>query len=57
MPETKRLEINVDGMIPAISRQEIVQATQELGLLLERHCGGSVSTHFLDAQNREIEMW
>jgi DNA/RNA-binding domain of Phe-tRNA-synthetase-like protein len=54
-PETKRLAINVDGMIPAISRNEIHQAAEELKHLLLQHCGGTISIIYLDAQNREVD--
>jgi DNA/RNA-binding domain of Phe-tRNA-synthetase-like protein len=54
-PETKTIAINVDGLTPTISRQEIEQAADELGGLLLRNCGGEISFHLLDAQNREIE--
>lgn len=55
-PETKNLAINVDGMMPSISRQEIKQAAEELGQLLLRCCGGIVSILYLDAENREAEL-
>jgi DNA/RNA-binding domain of Phe-tRNA-synthetase-like protein len=55
-PQTKNLAINVDGMMPAISRPEIEQAAEELKQLLLRCCGGSVSVRYLDAQNPESEV-
>jgi DNA/RNA-binding domain of Phe-tRNA-synthetase-like protein len=55
-PETKNLAINVDGMLPAISRSELEEAAEELKQLLMKFCGGSISVHFLDAQNREMEV-
>ncbi len=55
-PETRNLAINVDGMMPAISREEIEQAAEGLKELLARFCGGSVFIHYLDAQNREVEV-
>jgi len=55
-PQTKNVAINVDGMIPAISRPEIEQAAEELKQLLLRCCGGSVSIHYLDARNPEAEV-
>ncbi len=54
-PETKNLAINVDGMIPAIGRPEIEEAAEELRQLLLQYCGGTISVHYLDAQNREVE--
>jgi DNA/RNA-binding domain of Phe-tRNA-synthetase-like protein len=55
-PETRNLEINVDGMMPAIGRGEIEEAAEGLKDLLLRYCGGSISIHYLDAQNREVEV-
>ncbi len=55
-PGTANLAINVDGMLPAISRAEIVEAAEELKQLLSRHCGGAISIHYLDEQNRQIEV-
>ncbi len=54
-PATSKLAINVDGMMPAIGRQEIEQATEELGQLIQKYCGGTVSHCFLDARSREAE--
>jgi DNA/RNA-binding domain of Phe-tRNA-synthetase-like protein len=55
-PETRNLAINVDGMMPAISRAEIEEAAEGLKQLLLRYCGGALSVHYLDAQNRQIEI-
>jgi DNA/RNA-binding domain of Phe-tRNA-synthetase-like protein len=55
-PETKNLGINVDGMLPSISRAEIEQASEELKELLLGNCGGTISIRYLDAQNRELEV-
>jgi lysyl-tRNA synthetase class 2 len=55
-PETKNLVINVDGMIPAVSRLDIENAAEELGQLILRYCGGAVSIRFLDAQNRAVDL-
>ncbi len=55
-PETRNLAINVDGMMPAISRAEIEEAAEELKQLLLRYCGGTASVHYLHAQNREIDV-
>ena len=54
--ETRNLAINVDGMMPAIGRPEIEEAAEGLKELLLRFCGGRTSVHYLDAQNREIEV-
>jgi DNA/RNA-binding domain of Phe-tRNA-synthetase-like protein len=55
-PETRNLAINVDGMLPTIGREEIEEAAEELKQLLVKFCGGDISVHFLDAQNREMEV-
>ena len=55
-PETRNLAINVDGMMPAIGRAEIEEAAEALKELLLRYCGGNISVHYLDAQNREMEI-
>jgi DNA/RNA-binding domain of Phe-tRNA-synthetase-like protein len=55
-PETKNLAINVDGMMPSISRQEIEQAAEGLKDLLARFCGGHIFIHYLDAQNQSVEV-
>lgn len=54
-PETRNVAINVDGMMPAIAREEIEKAAEELKGLLLRYCGGRVAVHYLDAANREAE--
>jgi DNA/RNA-binding domain of Phe-tRNA-synthetase-like protein len=50
-PETKNIAVNVDGMMPSISRSEIEAAAEDLRELLLKGCGGTVSIHYLDAQN------
>ena len=53
-PETKNLAVNVDGMLPSITRSEIEEAAEGLRQLLDRFCGGTISIHYLTAENREI---
>jgi DNA/RNA-binding domain of Phe-tRNA-synthetase-like protein len=53
--QTKNLAINVDGMMPAIGREEIEEAAEALKQLLLRYCGGEISIHYLDAQNRQVD--
>jgi DNA/RNA-binding domain of Phe-tRNA-synthetase-like protein len=55
-PETRNMAINVDGMLPAISRSELEEAAEELKQLLVKYCGGNISAYFLDAQHREMEV-
>ena len=54
-PETKNVAINVDGMIPAIGREEIEEAAEGLKQLLLRYCGGEISIRYLDAHNRDVD--
>ena len=54
-PETRNLAINVDGMMPSIGRPEIEEAAEELKQLLIQYCGGTISLHYLDAQNRQVD--
>ncbi len=56
LPETRNLAINVDGMQPAIGRQEIERAAEELKQLLLRFCGGEVAVCYLDAQNPQADV-
>lgn len=55
-PETRNLAINVDGMLPAISRSEIEEAAEELKQLLLQFCGGAVSILYLDSERQEAEV-
>jgi DNA/RNA-binding domain of Phe-tRNA-synthetase-like protein len=55
-PGTRNLAINVDGMMPAIGRAEIEQAAEALRELLLQYCGGSISIHYLDAQNQAMDV-
>ncbi len=55
-PETKNIAVNVDGMMPEISRPEIEKAAEELRQLLLRYCGGTIAIHYLDAQHPMAEV-
>lgn len=55
-PETKNVAVNVDGMMPAISFEELEKAAEHLKELLNRFCGGTISIHYLNMQNREVEV-
>jgi DNA/RNA-binding domain of Phe-tRNA-synthetase-like protein len=54
--ETKNIAVNVDGMMPSISREEIEEAAEELRRLLLEGCGGKISIHYLDARNPVLEI-
>lgn len=53
---TRSVAINVDGMMPAIGREEIERAAEELGQLILRSCGGQICVRLLDAHNREADL-
>jgi len=55
-PDTKSIAVNVDGMMPSIERNEIEAAAEELRRLLIDGCGGTVSVHFLAAQNPVLDI-
>ncbi len=55
-PGSRNVAINVDGMVPAISRPEVEQATEELAQLLARFCGGAVTTYYVDARSPGFEI-
>ena len=55
-PETKDIAVNVDGMMTAITRDEIEAAAEELRQLLLSACGGTISVHYLDARNPVLEL-
>jgi DNA/RNA-binding domain of Phe-tRNA-synthetase-like protein len=48
-PETTNVAINVDALVPPISRTVLEQATEELATLVRQYCGGEITTHILDA--------
>jgi DNA/RNA-binding domain of Phe-tRNA-synthetase-like protein len=52
-PATQNVAINVDGMMPSLSRREIEAAAEELGKLIQSNCGGNVSIRYLDATSPE----
>jgi lysyl-tRNA synthetase class 2 len=54
--EARCAVINVDGLTPAISREEIEQATEALAHRILRACRGVVSTHYLHRGRAEAEI-
>lgn len=48
-PETTNVAINVDALVPPISRAVLEQATEELAALVRQYCGGEVTTYLLDS--------
>jgi DNA/RNA-binding domain of Phe-tRNA-synthetase-like protein len=54
--ETKKMAVNVDGMLPVIDRGEIEKAAEELKQLLFLGCGGTISIHYLDSENPTLNL-
>jgi len=52
---TKNVALVVEGLSP-ISKEDVQLIVEELGRLVEKFCGGRISTHILNAKNREIEI-
>jgi len=52
--QTNNLIINVDGLGPAVPREHIVAATNELADLLQKYCGATSRAYMLDLENPEI---
>ena len=52
---TKNVVLVVEGLSP-VSKEDIQSIIRELGLLVEKFCGGRISTHILDSKNREIKI-
>lgn len=51
--ETKNALLVIEGLPPA-TKADVAKATEELKALVEKYCGGSVSTFLLDGANREV---
>ena len=48
-PETSNLVINVDALIPPITRSALEEATNEVAMLIQRYCGGQISSYIVNA--------
>ena len=55
LPDTTAVEFNVDGL-PPTERDDVAEACTELSLLVERFCGGTLRTAFLEETNPRISL-
>jgi DNA/RNA-binding domain of Phe-tRNA-synthetase-like protein len=55
-PATRNLAVNLDGMIPLISRSELEEATEQLADSLRYHCGGAVFTKILNSYETSFDV-
>jgi len=53
--ETKNVALVVEGLSP-VSKEDTESIVSELGDLVGNICGGDISTHILNAENKEIEI-
>lgn len=45
----------VEGLAPT-TKEEVQTIVEELGKLVEKFCGGDITTNILNAENNEIEI-
>ena len=53
--DTKNITLVVEGLSP-VSKEDVQSIVVELGELVEKFCGGEISTHILNTENKEIEI-
>ncbi|MBI1742884.1 hypothetical protein HYR54_07430 [Candidatus Acetothermia bacterium] len=53
-PRTHKAVIDVDGLLSAITRNELEIATHKMASLVTEHCGATANVYFLDKMNHEI---
>lgn len=53
--QTKNVMLVVEGLAP-LSKVEVQKMVEELGQLVEKFCGGKISTGLLNLENKEIEV-
>lgn len=53
---TKNVALVVEGLSP-VSKEDVQQIVEELSQLVEKFCGGEISTHILNSGNKEIEVY
>ncbi|MBP6177974.1 MAG: hypothetical protein KA480_06590 [Anaerolineales bacterium] len=54
-PETKNAFLVIESL-PPVSRDVVEAAARDLAELVERYCGGAVSTAFLDKDTRQVKL-
>jgi DNA/RNA-binding domain of Phe-tRNA-synthetase-like protein len=55
VPETKSVEINVDGL-PPVSQEVVNQICEQVAALVQKYCGGKLSFDILSKENPSIEL-
>jgi len=53
--ETKNAFLVIEAL-PPVTRDTVETAVRELADLVKQYCGGTVSTAYLDKDNREIKL-
>ena len=53
--QTKNVTLVVEGLSP-VTKDDVQSIVEELGQLVEKFCGGEISTHILNSENKEIEI-
>jgi lysyl-tRNA synthetase class 2 len=53
---TRNVAINLDLLTP-VTRQEAETAVTELAELIEKYCGGRISSYWLSVNNPQAEIW
>lgn len=51
--QTKNITLVVEGLSP-VSKEDIRLIIEELGQLVEKFCGGKISNHILNSENKEV---
>ncbi|MFA4814657.1 MAG: phenylalanine--tRNA ligase beta subunit-related protein [Candidatus Gracilibacteria bacterium] len=51
--QTKNIALVVEGLAP-VSKKDVQEIVEELGQLVEKFCGGKITTHVLNTENKEI---
>ena len=55
VPETKYVEVNVDGL-PPITREEVDRICQQVAAQVQKYCGGSIHYDILSQENPRISL-
>jgi DNA/RNA-binding domain of Phe-tRNA-synthetase-like protein len=55
VPETKSVEVNIDGL-PPITHEEVENICQEAAALLQKYCGGETSYEILSLEHPEMKI-
>jgi len=53
--QTKNVTLVVEGLSP-VTKEKVQTIVEELGQLVEKFCGGEITIHILNSENKEIEI-